>query len=366
MHHPFARILATIILASTALPALAERDIVFAARHYAPPGSRQTTHFHLYRINPDGSRLTPLTSGAHDDAAPRWSPDGRWIAFTRDSNNLCVIRASGGPVYVLSSVNAKLRDSSDAYVDFNSARWLPDSRRMLMNVESAKTSQLLDVPSGRIRVLPSSITSPVFSTDGAHMVALAADGHTYVTDTKSLSLEKGVKIASDLQSPAWLTPTTIVGTISSEGDVSDSIAAFDTASGRKLWGGKLVYAKPTNDDLGNVYFGARKIPGDNQHIVVPVDASNSTVRPDNDYYRVETKTCKAKLWLPQSQFLVFSPSGRYITSSARDLSNYGPKRGDRQTTVWTTDLRVGASPTDTKPRLIVHGLVWVVGADWRK
>jgi Tol biopolymer transport system component len=35
-------------------------------------------------MNPDGSDLTPLTDGSeHDDRRHTWSPDGRWIAFTR-------------------------------------------------------------------------------------------------------------------------------------------------------------------------------------------------------------------------------------------------------------------------------------------
>ena len=55
----------------------ADRDIVYAARYYTPPGSHRTSHFHLYRMNPDGTGRRQLTFGSKDDTAPRWSPDGR-------------------------------------------------------------------------------------------------------------------------------------------------------------------------------------------------------------------------------------------------------------------------------------------------
>lgn len=58
----------------------ADRDIVYAARCYAPPGSHQTSRFHLYRINPDGTGQTQLTFGP-DEECPHWSADGKQITF---------------------------------------------------------------------------------------------------------------------------------------------------------------------------------------------------------------------------------------------------------------------------------------------
>jgi hypothetical protein len=80
--------------------AYADRDIVYAARYYTPPGSHRTSHFHLYRINPDGTGRTQLTFGNGDDWEPRWTLDGQYITFSEyetllHSATLCKIDANG-------------------------------------------------------------------------------------------------------------------------------------------------------------------------------------------------------------------------------------------------------------------------------
>jgi Tol biopolymer transport system component len=50
---------------------------------------------HIYVMAADGSGTTRLTSGKHDDGSPTWSPDGKWIAFSRDGT-LCIVGSNGG------------------------------------------------------------------------------------------------------------------------------------------------------------------------------------------------------------------------------------------------------------------------------
>ncbi len=44
-------------------------------------GFLENQHQHLWTVPADGGEATRVTTGPFDDDQPRWSPDGRWIAF---------------------------------------------------------------------------------------------------------------------------------------------------------------------------------------------------------------------------------------------------------------------------------------------
>jgi hypothetical protein len=94
----------------------ADRDIVYGARYYSPPGSRITTHYHIYRIRPDGTGKMQVTFGPNDDTGPIWSADGRQIIFTRSHQYVCEIPSGGGDVRYLarySNQPGSLLDTAD-------------------------------------------------------------------------------------------------------------------------------------------------------------------------------------------------------------------------------------------------------------
>src|SRR5262245_28691888 len=112
------------VLLGAALPARADRDIVYSARYYYPSGRHQTSRLHLYRIHPDGTGRRQLTRGDADDYAPFWSPDGRQILFQRSHgggrHDLCVVKAGGGHIRTLFSLRPDIR-----YMDYG---WSPNGR----------------------------------------------------------------------------------------------------------------------------------------------------------------------------------------------------------------------------------------------
>jgi Tol biopolymer transport system component len=71
------------------------RWIVFEERHFL--GSR--LHDVLYMVRRDGSHRRRLTSGPESSSEPTFSPDGRWIAFTRSKEG------PSGNVFALSVRN---------------------------------------------------------------------------------------------------------------------------------------------------------------------------------------------------------------------------------------------------------------------
>ena len=79
----------------------------------------------------DGSENRALTFGNKDQSHPRWSPDGRWIAFlsSRENENeidqLWVMSSSGGEAEKFTDLKGNVEDFA----------WSPDSKRIVLVVQ---------------------------------------------------------------------------------------------------------------------------------------------------------------------------------------------------------------------------------------
>jgi dipeptidyl aminopeptidase/acylaminoacyl peptidase len=69
-----------------------------------------------------------LTSGARRDSTPRWSPDGRWLAFISDRDG--EEEKAHGELYVLPADGGEPRRLTEGDEEVESIAWSPDSRRI--------------------------------------------------------------------------------------------------------------------------------------------------------------------------------------------------------------------------------------------
>ena len=121
----------------------------------------------LYTIPITGGAATRLTSGMAHDAQPRWSPDGKRIAFISDrsgGNNLWVIAADGRDTLQLS------KTTDDMFV---SPEWTPDGKYVAVtrSVQGAPKIFLYHVDGGAgVQVIrepvAQSALGAAFSPDG--------------------------------------------------------------------------------------------------------------------------------------------------------------------------------------------------------
>ena len=81
---------------------------------------------HLWRTSWDGKRSVPLTFGKHSESHPRWSPDGKWLAFISsreeddDVDQIWMLSRDGGEAQ-------RLTDFKGSITEFE---WSPDGKRL--------------------------------------------------------------------------------------------------------------------------------------------------------------------------------------------------------------------------------------------
>ncbi len=85
----------------------------------------------IYVINFDGTGLTQLTSG-HDDRVPQWSPDGSKIAFRRHQKGSVDPETNGfilrWDICVVKRDGSGLKQISGGGLDLSSPVWSPDGK----------------------------------------------------------------------------------------------------------------------------------------------------------------------------------------------------------------------------------------------
>ena len=70
-----------------------------------------------------------FTSGERSDHSPRWSPDGRWLAFVSNRDGEDEKKAKG-QLYVMAADGGEPRKLSDGKESVESVAWSPDSKRI--------------------------------------------------------------------------------------------------------------------------------------------------------------------------------------------------------------------------------------------
>jgi dipeptidyl aminopeptidase/acylaminoacyl peptidase len=90
---------------------------------------------HIYRINTDGTNQVQLTFGERGESSPRWSPDGKTIAFTArrdaDTNN---------QIYLLEAAGGEARRLTNHPTAPGNLTWAPDGKSIYFTASDAKSA----------------------------------------------------------------------------------------------------------------------------------------------------------------------------------------------------------------------------------
>jgi Tol biopolymer transport system component len=159
----------------------------------------------LWRSRADGSDRRQLTSGDERTALPRWSPDGKQIAFVSlkagESWKLYLVSADGGTPRPVVKENGSQID----------ANWSADGQQLMFGDYSHASGginiRLLDFKTGKLTTIPGSqgLFSPRWSPDGQHLAAISPDNTTLMLfDFKTQIWSTWLKeSAGSVSYPVW-------------------------------------------------------------------------------------------------------------------------------------------------------------------
>ncbi len=91
---------------------------------------------HIWRVNGDGTGSVQLTSGQDGETSPRWSPDGRTLAFlakrgAEEATQIYLLPNSGGEAQALTAQASAIAD----------IRWAPDGKSVFFVAPEPKTDE---------------------------------------------------------------------------------------------------------------------------------------------------------------------------------------------------------------------------------
>ena len=76
---------------------------------------------HLWKVNADGTGLLQMTSSPDGENDPRWSPDGKTIAFLTKRGE-----AEGNQIYLISTLGGEARALTNHGSAVSNINWSPD------------------------------------------------------------------------------------------------------------------------------------------------------------------------------------------------------------------------------------------------
>ena len=163
-----------------------ERELVTLteaqAFHVSPSNKRAAiiAHGELFTVATDRGEPQRVSETPWKEQSPRWSPNGKWIAFVSD-------RAGREEVFVSDELGKNAKKLSDADCDKSALVWSPDSKSLLWAGSDHKL-RMVDVDSGKTEV--------VAQGDAGNV-----SGAQYSPDGKWLSYAKQDKL---LRSHVWV------------------------------------------------------------------------------------------------------------------------------------------------------------------
>jgi dipeptidyl aminopeptidase/acylaminoacyl peptidase len=178
----------------------------------------------LYLVPRSGGDPKALAPGHLDQTAAAWSPDGRRIAFVQDSTDRDELRPQPRPqLYVLTVADGAVRRLETGYTESNDPRWSPDGRTIAFTCSTGRGAEtdvcVVPADGGAAKNLTASWSldpsGPTWSADGrtlyfsadtrgnAHLFGVSAAGGEVRQVTQGERQLRGFTLSRDGRTMAY-------------------------------------------------------------------------------------------------------------------------------------------------------------------
>lgn len=150
----------------------------------SPSGRRiaVAVHGEIFTIAADRGETQRVTDTPWRDQNPKWSPNGKWIAFISD-------RTGHEEIWISDELGKDVKKLSDADCEKGDFQWSPDSQSVMWNCSDHRL-RLTTVETGDTKIVASNdegdLNSPAFSPDGKWITYAKDDklsrSHVYVQE----------------------------------------------------------------------------------------------------------------------------------------------------------------------------------------
>jgi Tol biopolymer transport system component len=215
---------------------LTNNDIYELAPRWSPDGEKIafSRNGDIFIMNADGSNDIQLTSGPENDDVPRWSPDGSQILFQREAFGLYTVNTDGGNIHELADLSEMV---------FYLADWAPDGNSVLfMSSDNSISSFSVNTATGTVSEIRKNAGGPAFSPDMSHFMLSIHDGsYNYSVYIRNEETRK-LRVIDGCIGQEWSPDSTKVAydCITPEGSATTYIEDLDTGERWNLEGFYLI------------------------------------------------------------------------------------------------------------------------------
>lgn len=154
----------------------------------------------VWMVSTDGTQRLRITSSSESENSPRFSPDGRYLAFASGRPG----KAKGRQIWLLDRRGGEAQQLTELKGDLASFEWSPDGKRLaLVYREEEETSKAGEGDKKDDKPKPIVITRYAFKRDGAGYQSKKKKSRIYLFELETKELTALTSGGYDESQPAW-------------------------------------------------------------------------------------------------------------------------------------------------------------------